>query len=195
MESKRKRDTVDTGHVVGFCVLHLFLWLFRRWRRSKCLLAPPLFSPPVVHSKSSNKWNVFLFFFPNIEYWSGLLRRILTPFPCDHPPLDTVENICQHAVPTVVGDYHFDIRCSFPPLSLSLSFPFSLHLPLLAFFSFCFSSLGCVCDLIYALLSVSLIVFVHKYGRAARKYLSICEIQSKPFCHCLCPCCCCSCFA
>lgn len=81
---------------------------------------PPLFSPPVVHSKSSNKWNVFLFF-PNIEYWSGLLRRILTPFPCDHPPLDTVENICQHAVPTVVGDYHFDIRCSFPPLSLSFS--------------------------------------------------------------------------
>lgn len=120
MESKRKGDTVDTGHVVGFCVLHLFLWLFRRWRRSKCLLAPPLFSPPVVHSKSSNKWNVFLFF-PNIEYWSGLLRRILTPFPCDHPPLDTVENICQHAVPTVVGDYHFDIRCSFPPLSLSFS--------------------------------------------------------------------------
>lgn len=82
----------------------------------------------------------------------------------------------------------------FPP-SLSLSFPFSLHLPLLAFFSFCFSSLGCVCDLIYALLSVSLIVFAHKYGRAARKYLSICEIQSKPFCRCLCPCCCCSCFA
>lgn len=42
---------------------------------------PPLFSPPVVHSKSSNKWNVFLFFFPNMEYWSGLLRRILPPSP------------------------------------------------------------------------------------------------------------------
>lgn len=92
---------------------------------------PPLFSPPVVHRKSSNKWNVFLFFFPNIEYWSGLLRRILTPFPCDHPPLDTVENICQHAVPTVVGDYHFDIRCSFPPLSLSLYLPhFTCHFSL-----------------------------------------------------------------
>lgn len=158
---------------------------------SASLASPLLF--PVVHRKSSNKWNVFLFFFPNIEYWSGLLKIILTPFLCDHPPLDTVENICQHAVPTVVGDYHFDIRCSFPPLSLF--FPFSHHLPLLAFFSFCFSSLGCVYDLIYALLSVSLIVFAHKYGRAARKYLSICEIQSKPFCHCLCPCCCCSCFA
>lgn len=188
MRGKRRKGSFSHWSCCWLLRFAFVFMIISKMTTQQVLPCPPLLPPPVVHSKSSNKWNVFLFFFPNIEYWSGLLKTTLLPlwapttrYSREH--LSTRRsNSCWR-----LSFWHSIL------LSPSLSLHFSLHLPLLAFFSFCFSSLGCVCDLIYALLSVSLIVFAHKYGRAARKYLSICEIQSKPFCLCLC--CCCSCFA